>query len=63
MSAGVIWDTLWSIKLSEETSMIDFYGPQWEDASWIVSGKIQFQHNTHSRHYLQKAGYFHSNAL
>lgn len=43
--------------------MIDFYGPQWEDASWILSGKTQFQHNTHSRHYLQNAGYFHSNAL
>lgn len=43
--------------------MIDFYGPQWEDASWIVSGKSQFQHNTHRRHYLQRAGYFHSNAL
>lgn len=40
--------------------MIDFYGPQWEDASWILSGKSQFQHNTHRRHYLQRAGYFHS---
>lgn len=42
MSAGIIWSTIWDSKLSQETNMIDFYGPQWEDASWILSGKTQF---------------------
>jgi hypothetical protein len=40
MSAGIIRNTLRNNKLIRD--MIDLYGMQWEEASWILSGKMQF---------------------